>query len=121
MIFFESRRVDFLVFSIAISASPSLLPSLVMPEEAPNDQERRTALRRDFLLAVESLRGRECDITLTNGVQSKGSLFRGCDRDGLHLAVENLQTPAGAVEHAIVRATDVKSVSFDAQDLVKKN
>ena len=91
-----------------------------MPDDSC-EQSVRTQLRIDFLRAINNLRGQKCDITLLNGVKSEGSVFKGADRDGLHFGVQNLHTPTGeTLEHALIRATDVKTISFDAKEFVKQ-
>ena len=81
-------------------------------EEATTEQRERTKLRTDFIKIIKSgFVGRECDIVLYSGFKCESATFRGVDRDVLRFAVEGLKTPAGVVEAAKLRTTDVSSVT----------
>ena len=81
-------------------------------EEATTEQRERTKLRTDFIKIIKSaFVGRQCDIVLYSGFKCESATFRGADRDVLRFAVEGLRTPAGVVEAAKLRATDVSSVT----------
>ncbi len=83
-----------------------------------DDHSARATLRRDFLRALGRLRGRSCrEVRLHSGFVSEDSTFLAFDRDFLHLCVENLSTPTGhTLGQAVLRATDVDSVTFKKQD-----
>ncbi len=85
------------------------------------EQSARSLLRKDFLRALEALRQEDKDLgggatslRLHSGFQTEceGGVLA-FDRDFLHLCVEGLRTPTGAViPQAKLRITDVDSVVF---------
>ena len=76
--------------------------SLQMSEE----QEARAVLRLGFLQTVQALSGRQAQVITAEGNTLTGKLI-GTDRDSNLVAIEDLETPAGKIEHAIVRFSDV--------------
>ena len=83
-----------------------------MSQENSPDQKDRAKLRTDFIKIInDCFVGKQSDIVLHSGFKSESATFRGSDRDVLHFAVESLNTPAGLVPAAKLRATDVLSVT----------
>ena len=70
------------------------------------EEEARAALRLGFLQAVQALSGRQAEVVTSEGNCLTGKLI-GTDRDSNLIAIEDLGTPAGKIEHAIVRFSDV--------------
>lgn len=70
------------------------------------EEEARAALRLGFLQAVQALSGRQTEVVTSEGNCLTGKLI-GTDRDSNLIAIEDLGTPAGKIEHAIVRFSDV--------------
>ena len=68
-----------------------------------DEQEARAALRLGFLQAVQALGGRTAKVITAEGNTLSGKL----DRDSNLVAIEDLGTPAGKIEHAVVRLSDV--------------
>ena len=71
-----------------------------------DEQEARAALRLGFLQTVQALSGRQAELVTAEGNTLTGKLI-GTDRDSNLIAIEDLGTPAGKIEHAIVRFSDV--------------
>jgi len=71
-----------------------------------HEQEARAALRLGFLQTVQTLSGRQAEVVTAEGNGLTGKLV-GTDRDSNLIAIEDLVTPAGKIEHAIVRFSDV--------------
>ena len=71
-----------------------------------DEQEARAALRLGFLQAVQALGGRTAKVITAEGNTLSGRLI-GTDRDSNLVAIEDLGTPAGKIEHAVVRLSDV--------------
>ena len=83
-----------------------------MSQEDSPDQRERAKLRTDFIQIINhGFVGKQSDIVLYSGLKFESATFRGADRDVLHFAVEGLNTPAGVVPAAKLRATDVLSVT----------
>lgn len=76
------------------------------------DQETRSRLRTEFLRALDRLSGRGCDVVLHSGFVSAGSVLLATDRDVARFVLRDLGTPTGTVPQALLRTTDVDSVSF---------
>ena len=70
------------------------------------EQEARAALRLGFLKTVRALSGRQAEVVTAEGNALTGKLV-GTDRDSNLIGIENLGTPAGKIDHAIVRFSDV--------------
>ena len=70
------------------------------------EEEARAALRLGFLQAVQALSGRQAEVVTSEGNCLTGKLIA-TDRDSNLIAIEDLGTPAGKIEHAIVRFSDV--------------
>ena len=73
------------------------------------EEEARAALRLGFLQAVQALSGRQAEVVTSEGNCLTGKLI-GTDRDSNLIAIEDLGTPAGKIEHAIVRFSDVDHI-----------
>ena len=71
-----------------------------------DEQEARAALRLGFLQTIQALSGRQAELVTAEGNTLTGKLI-GTDRDSNLIAIEDLGTPAGKIEHAIVRFSDV--------------
>ena len=97
------------------SAPPTLLEDLdqlEMSEEDSAEQRARAKLRTDFIKIINNgFVGKQSDIVLYSGFTCESAIFRGADRDVLHFGVEGLNTPAGIVPAAKLRATDVLSLT----------
>jgi len=89
-------------------------------EESPKDtsnsdlirhQEQRTFLRERFLRLLNNIWNVPVDITLSNKNTTKAQF--GCaDVDVLHFQVNNLETPLGALPSALLRSSDIISMSL---------
>ena len=76
------------------------------------EQRARAKLRTDFIKIINNgFVGKQSDIVLYSGFRCESATFRGADRDVLHFGVEGLNTPAGTVPAAKLRATDVLSLT----------
>ena len=83
-----------------------------MSQEDTPYQKDRAKLRTDFIKILNNgFVGKQSDLVLHSGFKCESATFRGADRDVLHFAVEGLNTPAGVVPAAKLRATDVLSVT----------
>ena len=71
-----------------------------------DEQDARAALRLGFLQTVQTLSRRQAEVVTAEGNRLTGKLV-GTDRDSNLIAIEDLVTPAGKIEHAIVRFSDV--------------
>ena len=69
------------------------------------EQSARSKLRLGFLSVMKSLSQRSAVITTCEGNQLACDL-KGFDREGEKLAVENLCTPTGKLNQAILRTSD---------------
>ena len=66
-----------------------------------------TELRLDFLKVLRNLEGKEASFSLYGKSTSSSGIYRGSDRDILHFAVSNFETPTGVLKSAVVRTTDI--------------
>ena len=107
--------VEWSVGPIALSRKISInliVLGVEMSEEDSAEQRVRAKLRTDFIKIINNgFVGQQSDIVLYSGFRCESATFRGTDRDVLHFGVEGLNTPAGIVPAAKLRATDVHSVT----------
>ena len=57
------------------------------------------------------MQGKEAHFHLSNKKEVKGT-FLGSDVDVLHFHINQLQTPIGVQQHALLRTTDIISTTF---------
>ena len=83
-----------------------------MSEAKPDmkPEEARSELRKEFLQVLGHITDQKCEIELFSGFQSGGTL-RAVDREIMNFCVEDLKTPIGVERHAVVRATDVNTLT----------
>lgn len=79
---------------------------------AEEKQLQRTFLRERFLRLVASAAGMPTEIVLYNNNTVKAK-FSVSDVDILQFQVSDLHTPIGIQPHAILRTTDIISMTFD--------
>ena len=70
-------------------------------------QKTTTELRLDFLNILTKLEGKKAQFNLYKKNSSSSGVFRGSDRDILHFAVSEFESPTGVLNSAIVRTTDI--------------
>ncbi|XP_076056673.1 gem-associated protein 7-like isoform X2 [Oratosquilla oratoria] len=77
-------------------------------------QKCRAKLRERFLWAVTRLNGQQATISMTDGLQVSG-MFRGIDRDVLHMHIQDLQTPVGQYKWATLRIPDCLDIEMNVK------
>lgn len=80
-------------------------------EMSSDDQAARAQLRLGFISVMNCLAGRRATIISCEGNNLECDFVR-IDREGEKLAVENLVTPTGKLNHAILRTSDVDRIQF---------
>lgn len=75
------------------------------------EQVARAQLRLGFISAMKSLAGRSAVVISCEGNKLDCDVL-GFDREGDKLAVENLATPTGKLNQAILRTSDVDMIQF---------
>jgi len=91
-------------------ASLSLSPATPIDEDA-DAQSCRAFLRLRALDFWRSVRGCDVEFTFVNSPITAHGTFAGVDAHGKVYCVEALTTPLGVVDAALVRASDVMSMS----------
>lgn len=128
MIFISERKDTNLTDSDRSSSSLSNSSTLSM-ECDPNanqmdlDQIKKTAcaeLRIEFLNALFKLTGKKCEIEFVKGTnqwsksgKGQSAIFAGSDLQFNNIAVEQLETPLGTQPNALLRRTDIQTITFN--------
>ena len=73
-------------------------------------EEVRSELRKEFLQICNQMTDRKCEIQLFSGFQSGGTL-RAVDREIMNFGIEDLKTPIGIEKVAVLRSSDVNSLT----------
>ena len=89
--------------------------AITTSNEASNVQKTTTNLRLDFLNILTKLEGKKAKFNLYKKSNSSSGVFRGSDRDILHFAVSDFETPTGVLKSAIVRTTDIDSMTISVE------
>ena len=89
--------------------------AITTSNEASNVQKTTTNLRLDFLNILTKLGGKKAKFNLYKKSNSSSGVFRGSDRDILHFAVSDFETPTGVLKSAIVRTTDIDSMTISVE------
>ncbi len=103
-----------------------------MSEQNESDEvkQARADLRKDFLAALSNLEGKTVtSLGMFNAASTKSAnpstssenktevKFLASDREQLHFVLSNFKTPTGDIlDSAIIRATDIDHLSFDAKN-----
>lgn len=90
----------------------TVVPRSLQGEMSDTEKQiQRTFLRERFLRLLTSFAGQSADIILCNKNQVNAK-FVISDVDVLQFQVSNLSTPIGVHSHAILRTTDIISLTF---------
>uniref|UniRef100_A0A8R1IH86 Mediator of RNA polymerase II transcription subunit 21 n=1 Tax=Caenorhabditis japonica TaxID=281687 RepID=A0A8R1IH86_CAEJA len=83
-------------------------------EEVPKEeqQRRRAIMREEYLRFLESAPGKKATIYMYENTIVTATILA-FQPNSEHVIVENLATPIGIVEKAVLRATDIVKISFD--------
>ena len=76
-------------------------------EEKADLQKITTELRLEFVNILTKLEGKKASFNLYNKKIPSSGVFRGSDRDILHFAVSDFESPTGNMNSAIIRTTDI--------------
>ena len=75
-------------------------------------QQSTSELRLDFLNILSKLEGKNVNLNLYKRSTASSGVFQGSDRDILHFAVSNFQSPTGVIKSAVLRTTDIDCMSI---------
>ena len=75
-------------------------------------QQSTAGLRLDFLNILSKLEGKSVNLNLYKKSTASSGVFQGSDRDSLHFAVSNFQSPTGVIESVVLRTTDIDCMSL---------
>jgi hypothetical protein len=73
----------------------------------------RAELRIEFLNTLFKLTGRPCQIQIDQTKGEQSAIFAGSDLPFNNIAVEQLQSALGVQPTALIRRTDIRSITFD--------
>ena len=83
-------------------------------ESQPNENDENveaqkitTDLRLDFLKILTQLEGKKVSFNLYKRKTPSSGIFLGSDRDILHFAVSEFESPTGLMKSATLRTTDI--------------
>lgn len=79
-------------------------------------QEARSELRSHFLLALNVMKGRQVTLNLYGTRNPIKATFAGFDPKFRNFLVTDLRSGVGLVDSAVIRATDVISMSFKMEN-----
>lgn len=84
------------------------------------EQNARAELKERFFDFLEALEGKEATLQLyeKNTLSVK---FLAMQANGNHYMVENLKTPTGVMDHAVLRTGDTMFISFPLYEEDEKN
>ena len=99
---------------------------VVEKSEDEKIQKITTDLRLDFLKILTHLEGKEASFNLYKRKDAASGTFSGSDRDVLHFAVSNFESPTGLMTSATLRTTDIDCMTVplvieDNSDITLKN
>ena len=77
------------------------------------EQRQRSVLRERFLDVIEFMENRPIEIATYQGARVTAN-FRSVDYDILNFHVDSLQTPIGCIPEALIRASDIVTIKFQA-------
>ena len=99
------------IFIMATSTSPNESIKLASVEKTSDEkadlQKITTELRLEFVDILTKLEGKKASFNLYNKKIPSSGVFRGADRDILHFAVSDFESPTGVMNSAIIRTTDI--------------
>ena len=64
---------------------------------------------------MTALEGKEATFNLYKKSSPSSGTFRGSDRDILHFAVSDFETPTGVLKSAIIRTTDIDCMTISME------
>ena len=76
-------------------------------DENVEAQKITTDLRLDFLKILTQLEGKKASFNLYKRKTPSSGIFLGSDRDILHFAVSEFESPTGLMKSATLRTTDI--------------
>lgn len=82
-----------------------------MSDDNERKQAQRTFLRERFLRMLSSMTDKPVSVVLCDRSEVTAQ-FGATDIDLMHFQVSNLQTPIGQLPAALLRSTDVVSLTF---------
>ena len=103
-------------FVMATSISPDESINLASVEKTSDEkadlQKITTDLRLEFVDILTKLEGKKASFNLYNKKIPSSGVFCGSDRDILHFAVSDFESPTGVMNSAIIRTTDIDCMTI---------
>ena len=81
-------------------------------DEIEKLQKTTTDMRLDFLKILNKIEGKQASFSLYKRKNSASGIFSGSDRDVLHFAVSEFESPTGLMNSAIIRTTDIDCMTI---------
>ena len=108
-----SAKIRKFTMAASKSAEESMLNSV---EKTSDDkvalQKVTTELRLEFLDILSKLEGKKASFNLYKKQNPSSGVFRGSDRDILHFAVSDFESPTGVMNSATIRTTDIDCMTI---------
>ena len=82
-----------------------------LPSKDLELQKITTELRLEYLNILTKLEGRQATFNLYKESTPYSGTFRSSDRDNLHFAVSDFETPTGMLKSAMIRTTDIDGMT----------
>ena len=81
-------------------------------DEIEKLQKTTTDMRLDFLKILNKIEGKQASFSLYKRKNLASGIFSGSDRDVLHFAVSEFESPTGLMNSAIIRTTDIDCMTI---------
>lgn len=87
-----------------------------MNQLTKDKQEARSELRKQFLLTLSSMKGKNVSLELYQTKNPVKAKFAGFEPSMNNFLVTDLQSGLGVIDSAVIRANDVVSIKFHSKD-----